>query len=965
MTEVRTLLFTDIVDSTQLNENLGDEAMRLLWQAHDSRARELMAVWRGEELARSDGFLVLFSCASDAAFFAVAYHRALREIDSRLEARVGVHVGSISLRENPEMDRSRGAPRFEVDGVALPLAARVMGAARGRQTLLTLQAVQGLASTSLRTKAHGHWRVKGIATPIELFEVGDEGSLFEPPADSTKAYRVVRIGEEWAPLRKIANNLPAERDPFVGRDDALHSLQKVLEEPTRLVTLLGIGGIGKTRLALRHARTWLGDYPGGAWFCDLSACRGVDGIVHAVAQALDIPLGNSDPIQQIGSVISSRGPCLVILDTFEQVARHAEATVGVWMAQAAQAKFVVTSREILGIAGEHTLVVAPLQPEEGAQLFMRRAAAASDRFTPGEHDLEAIRPLVKLLDGLPLAIELAAARTRLLSPRMLLDRMNERFSLLSARGGRLDRQVTLRATLDWSWDLLSPHEKAALAQLSTFEGGFTIQAVEAVLHSAPDPHAPPPLDNLQSLLDKSFVRQVSEERFDLLQSVQAYAAQHLQAEGRFEGSGPMAALAVESRHGAYFAAFAADDVFRSRGVELSNLSTACRRAVARGDAPVALGSLALAWAALELRGPFKLGVDLSMLVLSMPRLSSACGANLVLGSALRALGKIEPAQAAFESAACNARASGDRRCEAEALRRLGNLQAGVGLLDEARARLAASLALAKALEEPLLECEALSGLGELHLLIGSFDAALANWEEALTLARKAGSQRWEGGILGNLGTVHCGRGDVAEAWHSYKSALDISRELGNRKWEGETLCNLGLLEHLQGNRSAARANLETSLQVARDIGHARLEAFVLCNLGIVEDADENSSSAKDYFTASLRMAESSGDRPLQGQVLGYLGLSNLRLREPKEGRRLLDLGKETLQALRDDFNLAMLLCNSAEAYLLVGEQELARADFSAAQRLALALDGTAALELSQALKKVEALLDQATTVVIA
>src|SRR5205823_936259 len=153
---------------------------------------------------------------------------------------------------------------------------------------------------------------------------------------------------------------------------------------------------------------------------------------------------------------------------------------------------------------------------------------------------------------------------------------------------------------------LSAHEKAALAQLSTFEGGFTVQAVEAVLHSAPDPHAPLPLDNLQSLLDKSFVRQVSEERFDLLQSVQAYAAQRLQAEGSFEGSGPMAALAVESRHGAYFAAFTPDDVFRSRGLELSNLSAACRRAVARGDAAVALGSLALAWAALELRGPFKL-----------------------------------------------------------------------------------------------------------------------------------------------------------------------------------------------------------------------------------------------------------------------------------------------------------------------------------------------------------------------
>jgi predicted ATPase/class 3 adenylate cyclase/Tfp pilus assembly protein PilF len=959
MTDLRALLLTDIVDSTQLNETLGDAVMGPIWRAHDSAARELMRVWRGQEVARSDGFLILFISASDAAQFAAAYHAVLRSIDSRLQARVGLHVGPVSLRKNSEIDQSRGAPKFEVDGVALPMAARVMAAAHGRQTLLTLQALQSLGPTHLCAKSHGHWRVKGVAEPIELFEIGEDDSLFEPPADSVKAYRVVRTANEWMPLRKIANNLPAERDPFVGREEALQSLQKVLEGPTRLITLLGIGGIGKTRLALRHARTWLGDYPGGAWFCDLSTSRGIDGIVHAVAQALDIPLGNSDPVQQIGAAISARGACLVILDTFEQVARHAEGTLGLWMTLAAEATFLVTSREILGIAGEHTLVVAPLLPDEGAQLFLRRAAAANDRFTPSAHDLAAVPLLVKLLDGLPLAIELAAARTRVLSPRMLLDRMNERFSLLSARGGRLDRQVTLRATLDWSWDLLSAHEKAALAQLSTFEGGFTLQAVEAVLHLAPDAYAPLAVDSLQSLIDKSFVRQIGEGRFDLLQSVQAYAAQHLHAEGRFEGSGPVAELAVESRHGAYFADLSADDVIRSRGVELDNLSAACRRAVTRGDAQVAIRTLKLAWAGLELRGPFKVGVDLSMLVLSMPRMSLASSAHLVLGSALQALGNIEPAHAAFQSALRGAHEAGDRKCEAEALNKLGSLRANAGHMDEARLHLTKALDLARAIGDVGRECEALSAMGTLNEYLGRFDAALVDYEEALILARRSDNRRWEGGILGNLGNVYYNRGDAVEACESYRAGLDIARELENRKWEGNALCNLGLVEHVRGNASAARANLEQSLQVAREIGHARLEAIVLCNLGIVEDAAGRSSRARDHLVAALEMAEHLGDRRLEGQVLGYLGLTCVRLQEVEEGRRLLERGRTTLQSLQDELNLAMLLCNSAEACVLVRQPELAQGDYFAARRLAEGLVGVAAPELTQALQRVGALIDRA------
>jgi predicted ATPase len=204
------------------------------------------------------------------------------------------------------------------------------------------------------------------------------------------------------------------------------------------VTRSGLGGIGKTRLALRFAWVWRGDYPGGTWFCDLASARSVDGIVHAVARGLNVPLGRADPVQQLGAAISGRGECLVVLDNFEQVAAHAEATLGTWLERAPLARFVVTSRELLGIAGEQVLALGPLPRDDAVTMFRIRARAAGGAAAFDAVDEAALSPLVDLLDGFPLAIELAAARTRLLRPLALLQRMSDRFKLLVSRSGRID-----------------------------------------------------------------------------------------------------------------------------------------------------------------------------------------------------------------------------------------------------------------------------------------------------------------------------------------------------------------------------------------------------------------------------------------------------------------------------------------------------------------------------------------------
>ncbi|MEB3323472.1 MAG: hypothetical protein VKI81_11665, partial [Synechococcaceae cyanobacterium] len=246
----RALLVTDVVDSTRLAEELGDVGVAEVWAGHDRVARRLLAPHGGREIDKSDGFLLLFDEAGPAVAYALAYHRALRDLD--LKARAGLHVGDVVLRENPPEDVARGAKPLEVDGVAKSVAARVMSVAAGGQTLLTEAARDALeragGTPAPRIQSHGHWRMKGVAEPVELFEVGDDVAPMTPPPDGAKVYRVVHTGAHWLPVREVKHSLPRERNAFVGREADLQQLARLLDEGAALVSVLGIGGTGKTRL---------------------------------------------------------------------------------------------------------------------------------------------------------------------------------------------------------------------------------------------------------------------------------------------------------------------------------------------------------------------------------------------------------------------------------------------------------------------------------------------------------------------------------------------------------------------------------------------------------------------------------------------------------------------------------------------------------------------------------------------
>jgi len=810
------------------------------------------------------------------------------------------------------------------------------------------------AATAEETRGHlpegvtlrevGEHQLKGLLSPERLLQI---------VAPDLRA--------DFPPLASLAgHSLPAERDAFVGRSEPLAQLARRLDAEARLVSVLGLGGTGKTRLVTRFGWSALGGFAGGVWFCDLSQARSLDGIVHAVAQGLDVPLGKDDPVSQLGHAIAGRGHCLMILDNFEQVAHHAEETLGRWLNRASAARFLVTTREVLGLPGEEILALPPLAPSEGAALFVRRAEAAKPGFQPNAEDQSAIFPLVKLLDGLPLAIELAAARVRVMPPRMLLLRMSERFKLLASAGGRLDRQATLRAVFDWSWDLLSLPEKAALAQLSVFEGGFTLESVETILDLSAYEHAPWPMDALQSLVQKSLVRHVSDDRFDLLMSVQEYASEHLRTSDRYAGSGPTAMLAAEKRHAAYFAGRDDQAAIADSCADVDNFVAACRRAAARGDADVAASVLKGAWAALSLRGPFKVGVDLACSVLATPGLAvgAAAGVHWIAGRALAASGKDADAQAQFEASLAAAREVGDRLCECRARIDLAARDSHAGRIDEARAHLETALIIARAMKDRTLQSDAHDGLGKMEVFLGRTGEARAQLEQALALAREAGDREREGRMLANLGVLHFHAGNMDEARSHDEAALVVAQEIGNRPLEGNIRSNLGLLHQVQGRFAEALDHLEAALAVARDLGHARLECIVLCNLGMVYDGLGRFDEARDHFEAALAVARELEDRHSEGQFLSYLGLLHARQGNFDEARRCLDSSETLLRAVSDRTSLGILLCSRAETEHLAVRPDAAKDALATADIIAAEVGAGPESELGLALARVRGLVGQ-------
>jgi predicted ATPase/class 3 adenylate cyclase/Tfp pilus assembly protein PilF len=925
MHNVHTLLLTDIVDSTAINSRLGDAAMSTLWEQHDRGSRELARQFSGTEVDRSDGFLMLFDDAEAALGFVMAYHRFLAALPVPLQARAGLHIGPLTLHHRTPDDIHWGGKPLEVVGIAKAMTARLMSLAGAGQTLASGEVAQALAGSAQRCHRHGHWRFKGIDEPVEVFEVGDDHAPFMPPPDAEKAHRVVERAGQWVATRDVPRHLPAERDSFHGRSAELRRIAALFGRGERLVVLHGPGGVGKTRLALRHAWGWLGGYPGGVYFCDLASAASADGLLHAVGRAFGMPLG-SEPVAELAGVIAGHGDCLVVLDNFEQIVALAPATLGHWLDAAPTARFLVTSRDGMGLAGEQRVEVEPLAEAPAITLFHDRALAVDPNYDAARIDATVMRSLVSRLDGLPLALELAAARAAVLPPATLLQRIEDRFRLLTSRGGRPARQATLRAAIDWSWDGLAASEKAALAQLSVFDDGFTLAAAEAVVDAGGPGADAIVADCLQALVDRSLVRRLHNGRFGLLVAIKAYAAEKLPA---FDEA---AALA---RHAAYFAGWTEADATAERCADVGNLVAACRQAAAAGQQALAAQLLQLSWAALRLTGPFRAGVELAAACrdLSGAEVSSTVVAiEWVAGAARYVMGELDAAREHVQRGLAALDGTSPARLAARLHGLAGELAAqgdDPALADE---HLRVGLAFADESADASTRCQLLNALGATASDRGQLGLAEQHYEAALRIAEAAGLPAWRGGLLGNLGWLHHATGRLDQAREAFEGALDLAQASGDRRWEGNARCNLGLIHHEQGRHAQARVELERSLEIAQRIGHVALECTVTCNLGLVCEALGDLPGACRLHAAALSAAASLGDTQMQAQLQAYLASTLARSGRAAEAVAGVQAGHAMVQPGNVPVR-ALLACAEAEAAIAAGDPDAAGRALATAQAL--------------------------------
>ncbi len=857
-----TLLFTDIEGSTRLLDELGDHYQELL-ERHHRILREAIAGNSGVEVdTEGDAFFCAFSRAEDALAAAAHAQLGLAEESwpqgKQVRVRMGLHTGTPAVAGENYI------------GIDVHLAARIAAVGHGGQVLVS-RATKEEVDAGFDLGDLGEHRLKDFAEPVWLFQLGDEA---------------------FPPLRTLgATNLPRPASSFVGREHELEELVALLRSRARLVTLTGPGGSGKTRLALEAASELVGDYPNGTYWVGLAQLRDPAVMLETIAQSVGAK-------EELVTHFAGKH-ALLLLDNFEQVVEAAR-PLSELLAACAGLECLVTSRELLRITGEREYAVPPLANPEAVELFCERSGLDPDA---------AVAELCRRLDKLPLAIELAAARTNVLSPAQILERLGSRLDLLKGGRDAEARHATLRATIAWSYELLSEEGRRLLARLSVFSG-CTLEAAEEI--------AGADLGTLQSLVEKSLVQHTG-ERFWLLETIREYAVERLAEDG--------AAAELARSHALYFASLAerveasrtdgTADPFPALDRDVANIRAALASTREAADDELLLRFATALWRYWSVRGfvaegkavleeataaaeqppagallglctlRYLAGADAADLMPAAEAALEACvaaGEDLSCAQAWNLVGKLRgsmlaqlsAAERAFEQGLVYAERVGDRTEMAESIWGL-MLCAIAGPLPVEAAIERADDLVRLAADDPESRAFCLSARGALEAMAGRFDVGRELLREGTLIFERLGDNVWAANNAQLSFAVEMLAGDPEAAARALRDSFDRLDEMGEQGFLStiaallaHALYELGAVDEAD-RFSRASEEAAAADDLISQILWRSSRAKVLANRGEVERAIELARDAVG-LAHSTDFPNTQGDALLDlARILAFAG----------------------------------------------------------------------------------------------
>jgi len=811
-------LFTDIEGSTTLWEKF-PERMRGALAQHDLILRGTIEARTGRVFKTvGDSFFAVFPAAGDAvAAAADLQHRLLAEtwteVGESLRVRIAIHAGPAESRDG------------DYFGPTLNRLARILASAHGGQIVLS-KAVVDLLGSRLRATAKlidlGEHRLRDLVRPEHIFQYIERG-----------------LREDFPLLRSLsafAHNLPGQLTSFIGRETEVAEIKHLISR-TRLLTLTGSGGNGKTRLALQTAAEMVDHFANGVWFVDMAAVLDSTLIATTVATALRL---REQPGQTMLEALIAflRGKrLLLIFDNCEQIVTACAVLAEKLLKACPELHIFATSREALAVAGETTwrvpsLPVPPAQPLDSfeklaeipsVRLFVDRATSVVPDFQLTAGNAPAVAKICRRLDGIPLAIELAAARVKMISPEEIALRLNDRFRLLTG-GSRtaLPRHQTLRAAIDWSYHLLGGIEGVLFRRLSLFYGSFSLEAAESV-YEGPDQDSMDVLDSVSRLVDKSLLILEQSEgtpRYRMLETIREYAFDRLRDSGEV--------AAVQRRFLNFFLKLG-----QTADKELSG--PAQGKWLERLDAEQENFRAALTWNVEESQfrtAQLQLALALSRfwLVRGNWEEGLTCLLRVISPDCVRQF---------------------DRSW---ALNSCGNFACQLGRYDEATRHYEGSLAIRRELGDQRGIAATLNNLGNAYLYQGDYERAEPFFWEALSLLRKLGFERGIAPCLNNLASVRVKRRDYAGAEKNANEALEIFKKVGNDLGVAASLAELGKLAMSQKEIDRARSCFEESLALSRGLDEKVGIIGSLQSLGQLMMDQNNYESARALYQESLSLA---------------------------------------------------------------------------------------------------------------